>query len=74
MPPCALRPHRSARPWSTERVRSAPYCSDIDLFGDCKSVIDFDAEVSNGALDFHVTQHDPGYDILDGIPILSGRN
>ncbi len=38
-----------------EHVGSAPI-SDVDLLGNCKRVIDLDAEVSDGALDLGMAQ------------------
>ena len=43
--------------WVAGQSMSAPpLISDINLFRYCESIIDFDAEIPDGALDFRVTE------------------
>jgi len=44
--------------WWAEHVRSAQGISDVDLFSYREGIIDLDAEVSDGAFDFGVTEQE----------------
>ena len=50
-------------------MSAPPSISDISLFRYCESIIDFDAEVPDGALDFRVTEQKLHRPQVAGAPI-----
>lgn len=54
-------------------MTAPPRCSDVDLFGDGKRVIDLDAEVSDGALHLGVAKEQLNRPEIAGTPIDQRR-
>ena len=54
-------------------MSALPPVSDVDLLGDCKRVVDFDAKVSNGALNLGVTQEKLDSPQITGAPVDQRR-
>lgn len=59
-------------PIGAEFVRSVPYNSDINLFCYRERVINLDPQVSDGALNFRMTQQELDSAQVAGAPIYQG--